>query len=636
MLINSSTTLAFSTFGYRLVDNVNVRQETLNLLFTALILTVVGVFIGGNLLLSKQAIFWPSFLITMYCLAILFNFYAFSRFLNSIPWALVLVYSLLWVVIFTHWAMLFYAPSFIAIFYSIRFLRLSRKQWCQVFLMALIGSASILGVADAYTSFDMIPRLHVGSVTQDTLFHASIAAMIKNYGVVSTGLHGLIETPYHAFSHSLMASISFLSGISVIETYGVASWVLFSPLLVFCVVACCAMIDHSQKVAVPLVWGFASLLLTILPYFLIKWAVWDSFFVSESYLVSLGLFVLSFAMLFKVHLSWRDLIFIFVSGVLITESKGSVGLIYSGLWLTRLLFVKGSSKLPDGSAFVLSAMTVGWALSRSAVGVSDIFSINQMHFVADFSLWGSDLRGVYKVLLDGDLPSGSLVLLALLALTTFIVFHFLLSWLVVLQGIRHSSVWKVLGLPIGVYSLAATFAGVIVCFAASIPGGSGYYFSNVATFVSLPAVSAMLTFWCGRRAIDQRLILAFILIAVIFVGMPRYDNLINRYPKNSTKVDDLLITKLRDLRESAQLNTILQAGSDLITMNPVESCTAQPFVFPAVSERAWTGVITPKSGKCSYKNYGYQQYQIQPDTNEIAASVGPLLDVRTEVLLISK
>lgn len=623
----------FSTFGYRLVDSISVREETLNLLFMALILTVVGVFVGGNLLLSIQAIFWPSLLITIYCLGIVFIFYALSRLFNSLPWAIVLVYSLIWVVIYTHWSILFHALSLIATCYTIRFLRLSPKQWFQVLLMALIGSASILGVVDAYTSFDMIPRLHAGSVTQDTLFHASIAAMIKNYGVVSTGLHGLIETPYHAFSHYLMASISFLSGISVIETYGVASWVLFAPILIFCVAACCAMIDRVQNLAIPLVWGFATLLLTMLPYLLIKWAVWDSFFVSESYLVSLGIFLLSFAILFKVRLSWHDLVFIFVSGILITESKGSVGLIYCGLWLTRFLCIKESSKLLDLTAFVLSAMTVGWALSRSAVGVSDIFSHNQMHFVADFSLWGNNLRGGYKALVDGALPSGSLVSGVVVALTTFIIFHFLLSWLVVLQGIRHNGVWQVLRSPIVAYSSAAIFAGMFICFTTSIPGGAAYYFSNVALFVSLPAVSAMLAFWCVRKVIDQRLILVFILIAVILVGMPRYKNFINRYSKHSIQLDNLLITKLKELRESAQLNTILQAGPELITMNPVESCTAQPFIFPAVSERAWTGVITPKEGNCSYQNYGYHLYQIQPDNYRIEL---PLVPSSSRVNLISK
>jgi uncharacterized short protein YbdD (DUF466 family) len=256
-----------------------------------------------------------------------------------------------------------------------------------------------------------------------------------------------------------------------------------------------------------------------------------------------------------------------------------------------------------------------------------------MHFVADFSLWGNSLRGVYKVLLDGALPSGSLVLMMVVSLATFIIFHFLLSWLVVLQGIRHSGVYRILRLPIGAYSLAAIFAGMFICFTTAIPGGAAYYFSNVALFVSLPAVSSMLAFWCERKAVDQRLILALILFAVILVGMPRYDNFINRYSKHSVKVENFFITKLQDLRDNAQLNLIFQAGPELITMNPVESCTAQPFVFPAVSERAWTGVITPKEGKCSYQNYGYHLYQIQPDNYRISI---PLVPSSSRVHLISR
>jgi hypothetical protein len=75
MLLDSLKTRTHSTFGYRLVDSVSVRDEIQNLLFTALILNVVGVFVGGNLLLSNQVIFWPSSLITIYCLGIVFFMY---------------------------------------------------------------------------------------------------------------------------------------------------------------------------------------------------------------------------------------------------------------------------------------------------------------------------------------------------------------------------------------------------------------------------------------------------------------------------------------------------------------------------------------------------------------------------------
>lgn len=50
--MDSLKTRTFSTFGYCLVDNVSVKEEKLNMLFTVFILTVVGVFVEGNLLLD--------------------------------------------------------------------------------------------------------------------------------------------------------------------------------------------------------------------------------------------------------------------------------------------------------------------------------------------------------------------------------------------------------------------------------------------------------------------------------------------------------------------------------------------------------------------------------------------------------
>ena len=70
-------------------------------------------------------------------------------------------------------------------------------------------------------------------------------------------------------------------------------------------------------------------------------------------------------------------------------------------------------------------------------------------------------------------------------------------------------------------------------------------------------------------------------------------------------------------------------------MNPIDACAAQPFVFPAVSERPWMGVITPNNGKCSYQNYGYQQYKINPDTNQVTEKLG-LSSKSNEILFISR
>jgi hypothetical protein len=107
------------------------------------------------------------------------------------------------------------------------------RSFCRPVLWISSGIAAglILSVTH-YGDFLIIDKLMQGTVHQDTLFHASIASMIKTYGVVSTGLHGLVETPYHVLSHRLFATLSILSGVHVLETYGVLQIIFLCPLLI--------------------------------------------------------------------------------------------------------------------------------------------------------------------------------------------------------------------------------------------------------------------------------------------------------------------------------------------------------------------------------------------------------------------
>ena len=124
--------------------------------------------------------------------------------------------------------LLFYALGGGACIYFIRNLRFNKK----ILLLAMLTSLTCLGTK-SYTSFNMIKRLAADRIAQDTLFHSSIAAMLKNYGVTSTGLHGLVEIQYHVFSHWLYAGVSRLSGVSVFEVYGIIPFLFFIPLLLF-------------------------------------------------------------------------------------------------------------------------------------------------------------------------------------------------------------------------------------------------------------------------------------------------------------------------------------------------------------------------------------------------------------------
>jgi hypothetical protein len=64
----------------------------------------------------------------------------------------------------------------------------------------------------------------------DTLFHASIANMLRTYGAISTGLDGLPSTPYHFGSHFVFGRLSALTGASVYRFYNELYPILVVPL----------------------------------------------------------------------------------------------------------------------------------------------------------------------------------------------------------------------------------------------------------------------------------------------------------------------------------------------------------------------------------------------------------------------
>lgn len=64
----------------------------------------------------------------------------------------------------------------------------------------------------------------------DTLYNLSIAQMIKNYGVASTGLDGTPSIYYHYGCHWIMAQLSRLTGIHLVHMYSFGYPLIFIPL----------------------------------------------------------------------------------------------------------------------------------------------------------------------------------------------------------------------------------------------------------------------------------------------------------------------------------------------------------------------------------------------------------------------
>lgn len=607
--------------GRILVDSVLLSDKRQDLLFAALFMTTFGVWLGGNLLLLSFEVLAYSSPVGIISLGLLFIFYALSRLLKSIPWGLLITCISLVFLVYAKNAMLsiaLYLACLLAFLYAVVYFRVDVKCWLSAVSMAIIGTATILGVG-GYTYFDIVARLQSGMIHQDVLFHSSIAAMIKNYGIVSTGLHGLVETPYHALSHVMIAGVSLTAGVGVLETYGVAPLVLFAPLLIFAVTVVIVMIDRRENLSLPMLWGTTAFCLFAFPLLFSGWALWDSFFVSESYMLSLVFFLLGFGFLFKQKLSMVDLVTIVFFAALIAQSKASVGLIFVGLLMVRVIFLQSQSRNIDLLTAIFSIAIVVWSVVGSAGAVSEHIPIIPLSFVTDHSLWGGQLSAAVDAWGDGRSPSFQIFVLAFFSLFGFIAVHFLVSWIVVFVNYKSLAMGSIFRTPVLAYSVASVGAGIIIVLMFFIPGGSAYYFTNVSFFVSLPFFVVILVNFFQNKGFHERLLFV---IAIIIISLMSLRVYYNRSILSSLNENNPLVSHLMEVRKISSLNQVFQPSNTFFDDNPIKRCSARPFIFAAVSERAWVDVVQG-DGLCDFKYYGYSQYGLAAGDQRI--KVPPVL-----------
>lgn len=577
---------------------ISVPDQNRNLTFVMLVGTALAVFILGNLFYLNISILAATTRVLAVAMAVILIYYSCARIANNLAWGLALTYGLLWMVTYSlqPWLVhLFYILAAMALIDAGRHFRITAPSSLPLILGITTAAITVLFVARAYTSFDLLQRASSGALNQDTLFHASIASMMKTYGITSTGLNGLVTVPYHALSHSLFASISTISGVSVIEVYGIAPWVLFAPMLIFGIVSCTLALDQSKQLNPVLIWGLGCLSLTALPAFLSKFLVVDSYFVSESYLISLTIILAALPLLFKKNLSNPDIALGIALVLLMTYSKASVGSIYVFLWFLRLAFLNTKCTKTETGIFFAIALAFYWTAFDSANSAQTFIKINPLHFINTYSLLATAPKSSF-------LAHGFGVIL-------FYSLHFIFTWLLLWYFIYHKDGRKsVIRRPVIVYSVGSASIGILIVTILEIPGGSAYYFSNVSMFVALPFILAIMASAPLKKDFKDNNIIIISLACIIALKTP---SIIGSVASsfNHAFVDHTndLVLSLIEARNRSANNVILELENLDSVINPIARCTAQPFLFPAVSERAWTGIIKDNSA-CEYIYYGYEQY----------------------------
>jgi hypothetical protein len=615
--------------GESLVDSIEVPQVKFDLLFSAMLVTSLSVFLLGNLLvLFNLEIFKYSLAITIACLEILAVFYFISRSQGSPVTGLAVTYVLVWGIALTHrfgLSIVFHALALFSMAYTIWFLRVKRESFPAVTAMGVVGSLAVLGTGRVYTSFCIIPKLHLGWVHPDTLFLSSIAAMIKNYGVQSTGLHGLIEINYHTFSIALFGAISGLSGQGVLECYGVANWVLFVPIAIFSIVFFVAMLDRGDRVNLPILWMLLCLMLIMIPVLFSRWSL-DFFFTAESQTVGIGLLLLGSALLFKRNFDIKDLILAVLISYMLGQTKGPMGIMWAILWLSRAIFIH----TPGRYIGIVTTLLVFVAVFASTVGTvkssGDSILLSPFNHIVKYAYGGDRLGDALDALRTSGILNLQEVVSMVSVISCFFMIHYLFSWVLLQRLFWRRGVLGILKSPIGVYCLALTSAssGVIILFRVGM--GNEGNFSLCAFFIALPVFLAAIVdsrsrWFAGSGAMI--LIGAGISLVILGLSYPNfheksYFSVSWHYfkGKRSPLVDELI-----GIRERSEFAEILEVSPQMKTMNPLGYCVSRPFVFPSVSERPWIGVLTDIEAGCQYKAYGYADYGIESSSDQVPVSV---------------
>lgn len=609
--------------GTKYQELTAIPQEELNEIFVCAVLTSIFVFIICNFLLLDRSTLILSSKVELVCLGCFAILYGLSERLKSISWGYVLLYGLIslpiissqhWLIIIWYFALLF------SLLKLILRLRTTFERLFRSVIPALISAIVISFATTQYTSFDLLSRLNIGLVHQDTLFHASISAMLKNYGIASTGLHGLVETPYHIFSHILFAGISLISGVGVFEVYGIANYVLFSVLLIFGLVAHISLLTpaDSKRKNIPLYWTSCALLITLTIYY-----TYGHPFVSESHLVSLGLLSATIPLLHKDRLLWSDYLLGFLSGFFITLSKGSVGVIYGCVVLGRFLFKKHRKVILD-LVFVCLVFVGIYLASKNSVSANQVHfnQIRFLHYVRNYWIFG-DWINLFILHTRQELYFLPISLLrAWFSFVLFIAHEFWLPILVIFLVRMKTGNWKsVLDCPSSLFSIASFLPGFLAVMFLAIPGGSAGYFSYVSPFVAIPQVAYLFSqnFNCftseAKQWMRKGLIIFLLIITLVCI---RNGSVLTRLRLGVVDSRNEFVSMLINLRSEPR-NTVFETTLSIKKLNPIERCTAQPFIYPALSEHPWLNIIVEDTS-CFYQYYGYHNYGITDDSQKVTVS----------------
>jgi len=448
-----------------------------------------------------------------------------------------------------------------------------------------------LNFAQPFNEFELMGN----TLHSDTLYHLAIAAMIKNFMVVSHGLHGLGDLEYHFGSHVLLASFGNLANTSIFDAYSYLYVFVVVPLLGVSVIAIAEELEPSADL---MDWKkrlliYVLILLgsgVLLPVGLLNsFALWPSFFSSESYSVSL-LFLLA---LLSVLLTLRS-----------TSEVSILRLSVSGAAMVILVLFATASKISTG--FICLGLIGSWALLSGERVLSWAWNyrwvlllVASILFLLLFGMINPSMADASVDPLQFIATYVTVPLPLFLKVPFFLVIHFLfpLAGLLVCWRYHRAAgfgvipAWLLLGL------VGSLLLGMGVGLLLSVQGGSGFYFTNLSMFVALPLL--LLIPGLFRDVIDRhhKIVKPLVVILLFVHGTPAIGYGLYNYATGmsadpETTVFSAYIEKLRMVREmdTDGLSLVYIQRDERYwekmhqTPPDYNACRALTYTIPAISE----------------------------------------------------
>lgn len=447
---------------------------------------------------------------------------------------------------------------------------------------------------DIYANFQYPNSLALtgaGGVHLDSLFHAAISAMYAHYGVPSIALDGLVPIEYHTLSHKIFAGIATLSGFESLAVYSYIFFVAGPLLFAFSLAGLACQIDPRQRYYDALL-GTGVLLFAIMvvPVFGAA-ALWDSYFISESYLVALLLLFSSLSILLRCaeaddSTPLMPLAASLALLVLAGLSKGSVGLV--GICVFGLQGLTRYRNVRYWLLFSAASILLYFGIIDSATSMKQHIPVNPLHFVDTY------------VSLPFNAPTS-------VKLIFFLTVHYLSVWTCFAIGLRKSGYQYFKSIEFQVL-FALLIPALFFSLTYEIAGGSAYYFSSVPVIVSLAFLLPSICSRLGWVKFKHILWLSVIACLVAYKPIVRKTFVLGLagYKPDADVVQ--MVEQLHQIRDGTPKNVMVKIENPELLVDKI-GCNAY-WYFSAVMERPLVGGLPAKAPCTDYKSglYGLPDY----------------------------